>query len=235
MPESSNSAAGLEQRLRAAQELLFCEQVLRKSQSNVLLRCLAGAGEVQQWQHYPKDGVFDEDTGAFWYYHCHSATAQQAHDACPAEGAAVAEATPANEHGHFHCFVQPQGRDGPSYHLAAIGVDAHGQAIRLFTVNQWVTGEAPLDAARSMALLKQFDVHLDAPSYLVNRWLCAVLRLYEEPLCSLLLERDACLQQYAQAAGIALEQAFKDRSLHTTSELAIDVLQTVAILNGAQA
>lgn len=234
MPEPSESAARVEERLRAAQELLFCEQVLRKSHSNVLLRCLADAGEVLQWQHYPEGGVYDADTGAFWYYHCHDPAEQSGHGEGHLAGAGAHALSPANEHGHFHCFVRPEGRDGPFHHLAAIGVDAHGQAIRLFTVNQWVTGEVPLDAARSMALLKQFDVHLDTPSYLVNRWLCAVLRLYEDQVGALLLERDARLQQHAAATGVALEQALQDRRLHVTSQLAVDVVQTVALLNAAR-
>jgi len=187
-----------EDRERAQQELLFCEKILAKGGLNVLLETLADASSVEAWSHYPKGDVFDAGTGAQWYYHAHVPAFDEV------------------EHGHFHCFVRPDGKDGPVHHLVAVGVDAHGRLHRLFTVNQWVVGDTWLDAEGTIALLPRFDVQMPKPSYLVNRWLSAVLRRYEDEIASLIRERDRVLQAHEPAGDI---EAREDRSLEVTSAL----------------
>lgn len=194
---------------QAAREALFCEQVLAKSGANVLLETLREAKSVAAWEHFPPGDVFDPDTGAQWYYHCHP----------PEEGRV--------EHGHFHCFVRPDGPNGPVHHLVAVGVDAYGKLIRLFTVNQWVVGDAWLEAEATIALLPRFDVHLARPSYLVNRWLTAVLNLYSEEVSSLIRTRDRTIEGHRPPEGTA---AREDRALEVTSELAVDLRNTAAAL-----
>jgi len=189
-----------EARVTAAREALFCESVLAKSGENVVLVTLAGA-RPETWAHYPPGDVSDPDTGAQWFYHSHP----------PGEGNA--------EHGHFHCFVRPEGPKGPIHHLVAVGVDPYGRLLRLFTVNQWVVGDVWLPAAPTIALIERFDVHMNKPSYLVNRWLSAVLRLYADDIAELVQARDARLAAHPDA-GTARE----DRDLEVTSErkLALD-------------
>ncbi|MGV8830556.1 MAG: DUF6969 family protein [Devosia sp.] len=193
---------------RAAQEAVFCENVLAKSGDNILLETLRGAAPVT-WSHYPPGDVFDRDSGAQWYYHCH--------DSAP--GAA--------EHGHFHCFVRPDGADGPIHHLVAVGVDAYGRAIRLFTVNQWVVDDVWADADTTIGLLDGFDVHMARPSYLVNRWLTAVVALYHDEIASLIAQRDAVLAAHIAADGTATLQ---DRTLEVVSECAVDLTARAAEL-----
>lgn len=192
-----------EDRERAQQELLFCEKILAKGGLNVLLETLADAKSVEAWSHYPKGDVFDAETGAQWYYHAHVPAFDEV------------------EHGHFHCFVRPEGKDGPVHHLVAVGVDAHGRLHRLFTVNQWVVGDTWLDAEGTIALLPRFDVQMPKPSYLVNRWLSAVLRRYEVEIAGLVRERDRVLQAHEPAGDIA---AREDRSLEVTSALLLQPL-----------
>src|SRR5690606_25018391 len=110
------------ERERALAEIAFCEAVLAKGGLNVLSETFAGVDQIAAWDHYPAGDVFDPASNAQWFYHCH-----------PAEEGAV-------EHGHFHCFLRPDGPGGPIHHLAAIGVDGQGQLLRLFTVKQWVVG-----------------------------------------------------------------------------------------------
>src|SRR5690606_15221890 len=98
------------------------------------------------WAHYPEGDVYDPATGAQWYYHAHG----------PGEES--------GEHGHFHCFMRPAGPDGPAHHLAAVGVDAYGKPLRLFTVNQWVVGDDWLDAGATIPLIGKFDLHMPRPS-----------------------------------------------------------------------
>lgn len=185
-------------RVVAHQEIAFCEQVLAKGGQNILTEVLRDASKFVSWQHYPQPDVFDPETGAQWYYHCHDS-----------EAAAV-------EHGHFHCFVRPQGPGGPLHHLCAVGVDAHGQLRRLFTVNQWVVGDDWIDAAEAVDLLSHFDVHMPRPSYLVNRWLTAIFTAYEAEIAGLLMQRDEVIRTHNPLAGIAVRE---DKGLEVTSEV----------------
>jgi hypothetical protein len=190
-----------EDRARAAQEALFCEQVLAKGGDNVLHATLRDA-PITAWTHYPPGDVYDPASGGQWYYHCHLP---------PAEG----------EHGHFHCFARPDGKDGPVHHLVAVGVDARGRLQRLFTVNHWVVGDTWLDAEASIPLLARFDIQMPQPSYLTNRWLTAILRLYEDDIASLIRGRDATLAAHRPPPGT---EARADRALEVTSELRVDLL-----------
>lgn len=182
----------------ARAEIALCEGVLAKAGLNVLLETLQGAGELSSWQHYPPGDVFDPASGAQWFYHCHPAE----------EGSA--------EHGHFHCFVRPDGPSGPIHHLAAIGVDAWGRTLRIFTVNQWVVGDDWLPAEATIALLPRFDVQMPRPSYLVNRWLTAMFTAHEEAIAGLIRQRDATLAAHVSPSGTAVRD---DRALEVTSEL----------------
>lgn len=186
---------------RAAQEAVFCETVLAKSGDNILLETLRGATPVT-WSHYPPGDVFDRDSGAQWYYHCHAGE----------DGAA--------EHGHFHCFMRPNGSEGPIHHLVAVGVDAYGRVIRLFTVNQWVVDDIWVDAPTSIGLLEKFDVQMARPSYLVNRWLTAILALYHSEIAALIVQRDAILAAHTSTEGTPTLQ---DRTLEVVSECVVNL------------
>jgi hypothetical protein len=192
-------------RAQAAREALFCEVVLAKTADNVLLDTLRGAPSVEAWTHYPPGDVYDRDSGAQWYYHCHS------------------PASDTREHGHFHCFVRPAGDKGPVHHLVAVGVDPYGKLIRLFTVNHWVVGDDWLGADGTIPLLERFDAELARPSYLVNRWLTAILRLYRDQIAELIRARDRALAAHEAAPETEVRE---DRGLEVTSELTVDLLET---------
>ncbi|THF62981.1 hypothetical protein E6C76_17115 [Pseudothauera nasutitermitis] len=200
------------ERLQAAREALFCEHVLAKSASNVLLTTLGHGEAVEGWAHYPPDDVFDPESGSLWYYHCHLPARDE------------------REHGHFHCFVRPAGKGGPIHHLAGISVDAAGRAYRLFTVNQWMAGDDFIEPERAGELLGRFDVQLDRPSYLVNRWVSAILRLYEADIRALLQTRAETLARHAREHGKTLAEVLDDRRLKVTSEALIDLRDTARTL-----
>ena len=191
-------SAMTEDQQRAADEIAFTEAILKKSGDTVLSETLKDTQSVAAWSHYPAGDVFDPASGGQWYYHCH----QPAADAV--------------EHGHFHCFVRPDGAKGPVHHLIGVGVDSYGKLHRLFTVNQWVVGDNWLDAEPTIALLPRFDVHMARPSDLVNRWLTAVIRRYEPQIAELIRARDRRL-----ANRIDNPALLADRSLEVTSELLI--------------
>ncbi|WEK03492.1 MAG: hypothetical protein P0Y65_14990 [Candidatus Devosia phytovorans] len=188
------------ERERAAQEAAYCERLLAKSGENVLRETLRDA-PVTAWEHYPPGDVFDPESGGQWYYHCHLPPADD------------------TEHGHYHCFVRPDGAKGPVHHLIAVGVDAYGKLHRLFTVNRWVVGDTWLDAAPTIDLLPRFDMQLAKPSYLVNRWLTAVLTQYQPEIEALIRERDEVIARHAGAGDVVA--ARDDRALEVTSSLVI--------------
>jgi hypothetical protein len=185
-------------REHALTEIAFCESILAKGGLSVLSETFRDTQAIAAWDHYPPGDVFDPSSGAQWFYHCHPAQ----------EGAA--------EHGHFHCFLRPAGVEGPIHHLAALGVDAHGRALRLFTVNRWVVGDDWLDAEATIALLPRFDVQMPRPSYLVNRWLTGIFAAHEVEIAGLVRARDAALAAHVAPAGVDVRE---DRALEVTSEL----------------
>lgn len=182
---------------RALEEIAFCESVLAKGGLNVLSDTFQGVSSIAAWDHYPPGDVFDPASNAQWFYHCHPA----------AEGEA--------EHGHFHCFLRPDGPQGPIHHLIAIGIDAEGRLLRLFTVNQWVVGDDWADAETTIPLLGRFDMQMPRPSYLVNRWLTAIFGAYEAEIAGLIRERDRVLAAHEAPEGVVAPQ---DRGLEVTSE-----------------
>lgn len=181
---------------RAEQEMAYCERILAKSASSVLLKTLPTEGLVT-WKHYPEKDVYDPASGAQWYYHCHEDSAGH------------------GEHGHFHCFVRPEGKDSPACHLIAAGVDARGRLMRLFTVNQWVVGGEWFKAETTNGLLQRFNVEMAEPDYLVNRWLTAVVARYEDDIAKLNRERDERLEAMARP----LQEILDDRSIEVLSEM----------------
>lgn len=187
-------------RSTALMEMEFCARILAKGGRNVVTETLKDVGIPSVLEHYPAGEVFDPDSGAQWFYHCH----------------AIGEG--GDEHGHFHCFLRPDGPQGPVHHLVAVGVDAHGRLVRLFTVNHWVVGGDWLDAERTIALLPRFDVHMPQPSYLVNRWLTAVVIAYEAEIAGLIRRRDRVLADHRPPGGTNVHE---DRTLEIASELTI--------------
>lgn len=185
-------------RQRALEEIALCETILAKGGLSVLTETFDGVSDIAAWAHYPPGDVFDPASRSQWFYHCHPAQ----------EGT--------SEHGHFHCFLRPEGAQGPIHHLCAVGVDARGHLLRLFTVNQWVVGDDWADADTTIALLDRFDVQMPRPSYLVNRWLTGVIVAYQSEIAALVRERDAVLASHVPPPGMA---ARDDRRLEVTSEL----------------
>ncbi|MBV6658729.1 MAG: hypothetical protein KI785_13270 [Devosiaceae bacterium] len=180
---------------QARQEIAFCEQVLAKGGASVLTETLKGIDQPEGWTKYPLGEVFDPATGAHWFYHSHS--------------------TIPGEHGHFHTFLRPNGPKGPIHHLVAIGVDPHGRALRLFTVNQWVVDDDWLGAQNTIALVERFDVHMPQPNYLVNRWLTGTIVAHGSTIAALIYERDQVLASHAPSKG---GDARQDRALEVTSQ-----------------
>lgn len=216
----------------AAREVRACQRVLAKTGDTLVGELLRGHGTVYEWRHYPPGDVYDAEYHAQYYYHCHP------------EGE-----RPSDEHGHFHTFLRafgmpagvaplplpdfrrPAAENDVLSHLIGIAMDHMGRPIRLFTVNRWVTGEVWFPAADVVRMLDCFVIDHARPSWPVNRWITAMMRLFRADIAALLHERDAALAAWAESHPGTY--AYEDRGLEILSQRTIDVDGTVARVEAA--
>jgi hypothetical protein len=208
--------------LMAGVEALECRRVLERGGINLVSEVLRGQGEFVEYEHYPKDDVYDPDSRGQYYYHAHRGIR--------------------GEHGHFHTFIREPGAEEKQHspsdaatetessgsavtHLIAISMDAYGWPIGLFATNHWVTGGKWRSADDTMSILPQFRIDHAYPSWPVNRWLGAVFILFRAYIETLLRHRDQVIA--AWAAAHPERDALEDRSLEVTGFLPIDVERMV--------
>jgi hypothetical protein len=178
-----------------------------------LLQSWIRGAPVLEFAHYPQDDVIDLVSGAQFYYHAHRKDGL--------------------EHGHVHVFWHAnarghrkparQGRtvwkhDAPS-HLLAVGLDARGAPVKLFTTNRWVTEGHWFDAAQTLTLLDRFQPKGVADHAQSCDWLRHFLAFYRPAIAELLVERDARL---ARSDGLELEQALRNHRLEVLSQMRLD-------------
>lgn len=209
----------------AGQEVADCMRVLRKVNLNIVGEVLKGQGQFVRLTHYPKGDVFDAETQSQYYYHAHRD----------------------NEHGHFHLFLRAKGmpagcapipeaaaRDWPAgdkalSHLVAISMDKFGIPTGLFTTNRWVTADTWYPAADVIRMLPHFAIDHASPSWPTNRWLTAMVRLYQPQIRELLKARDAALAMRRETHPD--RDVFEDREFEVLSETTIDIkeqMKTIA-------
>ena len=206
--------------LAAGREVRECMRALERVGLNLVGEVLKDQGDFIEFEHYPKDDVFDDETHSQYYYHAHRSDHE--------------------EHGHFHAFLRaggmpagaqpldnpmvsetwPQGDDALG-HLVGISMDAWGRPIGLFAVNRWVTGETWYSAETMIDMLPRFAIEHAWPSWPVNRWISAMVRLFRPHIRALLIHRDAVISAWQQAhAG---KDVFEERDLELTGYLSISV------------
>jgi len=221
----------LEAMRRAAAEVVECCRVLGNTGDNIVGELLRDAGTFYEWNHYPEGDVYDPASCAQYYYHAHPQELRS------------------GEHGHFHTFLRGNGmpetmrpaplpdleppaeRNDALSHLVAVSMDPHGVPIRLFTTNRWVTGEIWYAAPDVCAMLEAFEIDHARPSWPVNRWIGAMLRLYRPQIAALIEARDAALAEWAAAHPD--RNAFEDRGLEIASYLDIAIDDDVAAVAAA--
>lgn len=222
--------ARLEAMRVAGAEVLECLRVLDKGSIDLVSEVLRGQGTFYELEHYPLDDVFDRDTHAQYYYHAHRGT---------------------SEHGHFHTFLRapgmpegvtpvlyegeevwPLGEESIS-HLIAISMDAFGRPISLFAVNRWVSAEAWYPAEDVIRMLDRFAIDHAYPSWPVNRWIGAMLRLFRPQIEALIRHRDAVVNVWRVAYPET--DVFEDRRLDVTGEIVISIDAQIAAVEAALA
>ena len=172
-----------------------------------LIQSWVRGATVQALEHYPVDNVVDRRRASQFFYHCHRS-----------DGA---------EHGHVHLFrhATRNGRRrrrsdpprGEPSHLIAIGLDARGLPVSLFTVNRWVTGGHWFDADTTLRLVRGFDMRDVLDQGAACRWISGFVRMYEPVIARLLAARDRRLARRADGAG-----ALEDRRIEVLSSARLD-------------
>lgn len=177
------SNLNIDELLEAAEEVIECQRILANTGDNIVGEILRFSDNFVEWDHYPNDDVIDQATGAQYYYHAHSN---------PNRGF--------SEHGHFHTFMKNTKEAGPDVlpltHIIAISMDVYGTPQALFTVNHWVTGGIWEDASIVESFLENFLIDHAKPSWVVNRWINAMLKLYQSEIIELIQERDFSIKKY---------------------------------------
>lgn len=209
----------------AAGEVLTCQHVLAKTGHNVITEISGGQpGSLEDWAHYPAGDVYDAEHHAQFYFHSHPEAERGG-----------------GEFGHFHLFLRREGIRPSSIplapegdglcHLVAVSVDRVGRPLKLFTTNRWVTNETWFKATDVIGMLDSFNVGHAQPSWPVNRWLTAMVRLYRPEIGWLLTGRDKVLASLRR--GRTIEDVFEDRSVEIMSSLAVDIVERVDDLDTA--
>lgn len=181
---------------------------------------LLGGAQPRQWAHYPEDDAIDLDRGYQWFYHSHS----------PEDRPASAE------HGHIHLFARrplwgrrQQSRSEKEFarlcgnpasdvrtrHLLAIGFDAKGLPISLFTLNSWVTGDFMLGADLTVELLTSMRLDTGHPE--IDAVVESTVRLCVAEIADLMSARDRALAVHPGPDKLG------DPSLELLSEVAVDL------------
>ena len=222
---SGLSRQRLEDMAAAGEEVMEVHRVLEKTGDNLVGELIKDAGTFYEWNHYPDGDVYDTESHSQYYYHAHPAELR------------------VGEHGHFHTFLRPKGmpkgvkpapipdleppddEDDALSHLIAISMDSHGIPICLFTTNRWVTGEVWYKAEDICAMLDSFVISHAQPSWPVNRWVGAMIRLFHPQVAALVRLRDAVVEEWAkQHPG---RDVFEDRDLEVASAQPISLADQI--------
>ncbi len=212
----------LETMAEAGREVVEVLRVLAKTGDNIVGELLRNQGTFYEWDHFPPGDVYDQETHGQFYYHAHPANQRF-------EG----------EHGHFHTFLRPKGMPKsvspasvPDFqkpkgdndalsHLIAISMTGAGLPLRLFSVNRWVTGEIWYVADDVIKMLEHFEIDHARPSWPVNRWITAMVRLFRPQIRELLEMRDQTVASWQGARSV--KNVYEDRDLEVTSFVDIDI------------
>jgi len=214
--------------LMAGVEVLECRRVLERGGINLVSEALRGQGDFVEYEHYPKDDVYDSESGAQYYYHAHRSDH--------------------GEHGHFHTFLRHAGsswncpsdaKNGAQRsaenavvtHLVAISMDAYGWPIGLFATNHWVCGGAWLPAEDVIEILPGFRIDHAYPSWPVNRWIGAMMVLFRPHIEALVRHRDEVISEWARQHPD--RDVFEDRNLEITGYMPIQVEEHVHAIREA--
>ena len=250
------SRAALEAMAAAGRALIECQRAMAASGTSPLVEALQGAAPIYEWRHYPDGDVYDAASHAQYFYHAHPPGERRAaaggeehghfHTFLRVRGMpagvrplVMPEFAVANNPAAPKAPLVPSapapaaGEEAdPWSHLVAIAMDATGVPLRFFTTNRWVTGETWYPAADVVRMLGRFALGEGGPSPLLNRWIVALLDLYEPQLADLVSQRDAAVMDWRRRRR-AKVHVLEDQRLEITSVLTIDIEAQIARIDAA--
>ena len=209
----------------AGADVIECQLALAKTGDNVVGEALRGQGVFYEFDHYPADDVYDSETHSQYYYHAHRP----------------------GEHGHFHTYLRPLGMPSwikpapvPDFappedendalsHIVAISMDSSGLPIKLFTTNRWICAETWYRDEDVSAMIDFFVVTHAQPSWPMNRWVTAMLKLFKPQISELLFERDNTVAAWQKRHP--KRNVYEDRELDITSEMPISLEDQITRVN----
>ena len=212
------------------EEVVDCHRVLAKTGDNIVGELIRGEETFFEWDHYPKGDGYDHETHSQFYYHAHPQELR------------------AGEHGHFHAFVRPlgipagilpaplpglelpKGDNDALSHIVGISMDPQGVPIRLFTTNRWVTGETWYNSNDVIALLGLFEISHAVPSWPTNRWVGAMVKLFQPQIGWLQTERDEAVKLWQLDNPEAKQPVYEDHGLEITSVVEISVQNQIKLV-----
>ena len=191
----------------AAQELASIQMKYAESGRTLSEATLCGAKVFVEWQHYPANDLVDEVSGYEFYYHAHSA-----------------DEMPNGEHGHFHVIK----RNAKGFHhLIGIALNQKGLPTRLFTTNQWVTGEEMVDSTIVVRSIQGFEMVTKGRMALVTKWISALIKLFATEIEGLILERDQKIAQLVAKQGNR-ELVLNSKKYHVLTECKVDLMGRIS-------
>lgn len=211
----------------AADEVLQQLESLAAMQTTPVGQMLKGVSNFTEDAHYPDGDIHDERTGSQYYYHAHRGSE--------------------TENGHFHVFVRAKAvpdsmhpafpdfaknrpiADEAIAHLVAISIGHDSLPTKMFTTNQWVTGETFYSARDTTRLLDCFDATANEACAETSRWISALLLLFRPQIGWLLSERDQSIATWARQHPS--RDVLEDEELEITSEVTIDIDAQIACID----
>lgn len=187
----------------AAQEIAGIQMRFAEKGRTMNEIALCGAKEFVEWRHYPANDLVDPSSGYEFYYHAHSA-----------------DEMPEGEHGHFHIIKRDQ---RGFHHLIGIALDQKGLPVRLFTTNQWVTGEDIGSAPHVLRSIKGFKMTASGRVAPLSKWIGALIQLFADEIEGLVIGRDEKIKQLVIEEG-SREIALNSRQHHVLTECSINLM-----------
>ena len=191
----------------AAQELANIQMRYAESGRTLNEAALGGARDFIEWHHYPSNDLVDQQSGYEFYYHAHSA-----------------EEMPQGEHGHFHVIKRDE---NVFHHLIGIALNQQGLPVRLFTTNQWVTGEDMVNSKLAIKTLREFQMVVKGRMAPVSKWVGSLIQLFALEIEGLILGRDQKILQLIAKQG-SRELVLNSRKHHVLTECKIDLMERLS-------
>jgi len=228
----------------AAAVVAACRNALAANGGDILGEVAAGEETFADWRHYPAGEVYDPKSHAQYFYHAHPAADRIArehghfHTFLRAEGMPPGAAPLVLPETAVADAARPppqaaplkQGARDEVSHLVAIALDRHGEPIRLFTTNRWVTGETWYRAEDVIRMLDRFTLGEVGRCAILNRWISAMLALFRPQIVALLTRRDETVMAWRRRRRT---NVFEDIRLEITSSVEVDLGAQFAFLDRA--